>query len=39
MYTFMEDLNKQTVVVKIVSRNVIYKYDFECFSKKHNLFL
>lgn len=29
MYTLMEDLNKQTVVVKIVSRNLIYKYDFE----------
>lgn len=35
----MEDLNKQTVVVKIVSRNLIYIYDFEWFSKKHNLFL
>lgn len=33
MYTLMGDLYKQTVAVKIVGLNEIYKYNFEWFLK------
>lgn len=29
MYTLMEDLNEQTVLVKIESRNLILKFNFK----------
>lgn len=29
MYTLMEDFNEQTVLVKIESRNLIFKFNFK----------
>lgn len=31
MYTLMEDFNEQTVLVKIESRNLIFKFNFNDF--------